>query len=108
RPNRAMSAVGMLMGIVFFFVGLTVIIPKFGAFGVIWTLAALGMAVFQGYNAYSRRGVAAYEVEIESDEGGEKVDFDAKLRRLAKRKEDGLISEEEFARKRAEILDKKW
>jgi Short C-terminal domain len=35
-------------------------------------------------------------------------DFDGRLRRLAKLKEDGMVTEEEFERKRAEILREKW
>ena len=42
------------------------------------------------------------------DSGKPGVDFDSKLRKLEGLRKDGLITEAEFARKRAEIMDGKW
>src|SRR5262245_6680662 len=75
--------------------------------GWVFLLLAGGIAAFHAVNLFTPRGVAYYVV-LEEDRPGATPDFDGKLRRLAKLKEDGLLSEEEHARKRAEILGEKW
>jgi hypothetical protein len=102
RPGRAASIVGMVVVGLFVVLGLTIITPMFGAFGLVWTAGAAAIAVFYAYNAFSDRGVSAYEVNVDSS--GSVEDLDASLRKLAKLKDDGLLSEQEYEQKRAEIL----
>src|SRR4051794_31978953 len=90
--------------------------------------------LFSAYNAFSKRGVSLYDVEVDDGASGPAVDvdlgeeparlmartmpgsgsaetkndFDTRLRRLSKLKEDGLISEEEFQAKRDEIMRERW
>jgi hypothetical protein len=63
---------------------------------------AAAIAVFSAYNAFSDRGISTYEVNVDSPDSVE--DLDASLRKLAKLRDDGLLSEQEYEQKRAEIL----
>ena len=47
RPSRANCIFGGIVGIIFTCIGLFVAIPAAGAFGVLWTLIALAMTVYQ-------------------------------------------------------------
>ena len=47
RPSRANCIFGGIVGIIFTCIGLFVAIPTAGAFGVLWTLIALAMTVYQ-------------------------------------------------------------
>lgn len=102
RPGKAMSVVGMVVGGLFVLLGIAVIIPTFGAFGFVWTAVAGAITLFYAYNAFSRRGLSTYEADVESPGGVD--DLDASLRKLAKLKNDGLLTDEEYERKRAEVL----
>jgi len=116
KPSKPVSLFGMIIGIIFVFIGLFVVIPTFGAFGVFWTLIAVGITVYQAYNFFGDKGVASWEIDIDdglrerrnnySSSTGD--DFETRLRKLNKLKEDGLITEEEFRKKREEILREKW
>ena len=58
--------------------------------------------LFYAFNFFSQKGVATYEVDVASP--GASADLDSSLRNLVKLKDDGLISEEEFQQKRAEMM----
>ncbi|MGQ9802187.1 MAG: SHOCT domain-containing protein [Candidatus Saccharicenans sp.] len=107
-------------------------------FLIIWVMACLGMAVYSIVNlasyGKSKPGPTALEVvEIEGDRGQEKMegstgpaksaadeshpqetksvkgaDFGLRLRELESLKKEGLLTEEEYQRKRREILEEKW
>jgi hypothetical protein len=102
KPGKATSVLGMVMGGIFVLLGGTVIIPLFGAFGFVWTAAAGAIALFYAYNFFNDRGVSAYEVNV--DEPGSVDALDANLRKLTRLKNDGLLGEQEYEQKRAEIL----
>ena len=101
KPGKAASAGGMVAGCLFVLLGVTVIVPVFGIFGMVWTAVAAAITVFYAYNLFSRRGASTYEVDVESRDNVE--DLDAGLRKLAKLKEDGLLTDQEYEQKRAEI-----
>ncbi len=100
--------------------------PTFSAFAVVWLLAAVGITGFHAYNYFGRRGAATMEWEVDLphgvEPGGEAWraegaaeitqaggdDFDSRLRKLEGLRGDGLITEEEYAQKRAAILAEKW
>ncbi|UUZ79086.1 SHOCT domain-containing protein [Paenibacillus sp. P26] len=112
RPSKASSLMGMIVGGVFVVIGLTVI-SSFGWFGVFWTLMALGITIGHAVNFFGKRGISSWEVEMQPPEQRaphreSAVDFETKLRRLERLKAEGLITEEEYHRKRAEILAEKW
>ena len=104
RPSKTAGIFGVLWGAVFVVIGLVVVIPSAGAFGILWTLMALGIT---GYNAYCAfgKGYVGLEIHIEEDgensapsSGGDSVQ---ELRNLYDR---SLITEEEYQEKRREIL----
>jgi hypothetical protein len=101
KPQKAASAIGMVAGGLFVLLGVTMIVPIFGAFGMVWTAVAAAITVFYAYNLFSSRGTSAYEVNVESQDNME--DLDAGLRRLAKLIEDGLLTDQEYEQKRAEV-----
>jgi len=102
KPGKAASIVGMVIGSLFVLLGIVVIIPTFGVFGIVWTAVAGVIALFYAYNFFSNRGMSAYEIDVESSDGVE--DLDTSLRKLAKLKDDGLLSDQEYEQKRAEVL----
>jgi hypothetical protein len=102
KPGKAASAAGMVVGGLFILLGVAVVIPTFGAFGLVWTAVAGVIALYYAYNFFSSRGLSTYQLDVESPEGVE--DLDASLRKLARLKADGLLTDEEYERKRAEIL----
>ena len=116
KPSKPVSLFGMIVGIVFVFIGLFVVIPNAGMFGVFWTLIAVGITGFQAYNFFGDKGVASWEIDIDTGANAEtnnqstsvSGDFETRLRKLNRLKEDGLITEEEFQKKREEILREKW
>src|SRR5262245_51095461 len=104
KPSRPQAALAMVVGIVFVGIGLFVVIPTFGPFGIFWTLVAAALTVFFAMNVFSQRGFAHTEVEVEKGAGlleGD-VPFDERLRRLERLRDEQLISEEEYKRKRQE------
>lgn len=116
KPSKPVSLFGMIAGAVFVFIGLFVVIPGFGAFGVFWTLIAVCITAYQAYNFFGEKGVSSWEIDIDNGLNDEfsihrtsaKDDFETRLRKLNRLREDGLITEEEFQRKREEILREKW
>jgi hypothetical protein len=92
--------VGLAVGVVFLLLGVAVVIPVFGTFGVFWTAVAAIIALFYAYNLFSARGVSAYEVDVDAPEDD--------LRKLAQLRQDGLLSEAEYQQKRAELMAKRW
>jgi hypothetical protein len=102
KPGKPVSLLGMVVGLIFVALGLAVIIPVFGPFGVVWTCVAGAIAVFYAYNFLSARGASAYDVDVTGE------DFDTRLRKLEKLRQDGLISTEEFERKRSELMRERW
>ncbi|MCI0586047.1 MAG: SHOCT domain-containing protein [Planctomycetes bacterium] len=79
-----------------------------GSVGWVFLVLAGGIAAFHAANLFAPRGVAYYVMLEEEDRPAAAPDFDGKIRKLAKLREDGLLTEEEHARKRAEILGEKW
>jgi hypothetical protein len=92
----------MVVGGLFVLLGVVLIVPLFGLFGLVWTAVAAAITLYHGYNFFSGRGVSAYEVNVDSP--GNVEDLDTALRKLAKLKADGLLSDQEYEQKRAEIV----
>lgn len=66
RPSKAQGAFGMVWGGVFILIGLFVVIPTFGPFGILWTLAAIGITAMNGYQAFGTKYTGP-EITIEED-----------------------------------------
>ena len=90
-------------------IGVFAVIPQAGAFGVLWTLIAVGITAYNGYMAFGKKYIGP-EINIE-DEGApnpgrqDASDPEARLTQLAALHEKGLITDEEYEQKRQEILD---
>jgi hypothetical protein len=116
KPSKPASLFGMIVGIIFVFIGLFVVIPDAGIIGILWTLFAVGITGFHAYNFFGDKGVASWEIDTDDGDNEEKNnqstlvsdDFEIRIRKLNRLKEDGLITEEEFKKKREEILREKW
>ena len=106
RPSKASGIFGIIWGGLFVVIGLVVVIPSFGAFGILWTLAALAITGMNAYHAFGKGNVGP-EIHIE-DEGydapsaGSAEERLTELRNLYDRR---LITDEEYEAKRKEILD---
>ena len=65
KPGKAQSTMGFAVGLVFVGIGLLVVIPTFGVFGIFWTLIAVAITVTNGINAFGKKGVASHEIVVE-------------------------------------------
>ncbi len=130
KPGKTQSMMGMIVGILFCVLGLVVVVPTFGFFGLIWTAMALVITITNGMNAFSDKGVASHEIlvdeydEIHEDGGYNGSEYyadgtrrpkksaedpvDSVKERLATAKklyDDGLITKEEYEEKRRQLID---
>ena len=114
RPSRTMSAVaavvviGMMIAVASFFVAG----PLIGAmvFVGVWLLTAGAIAAYHIKNATSDKGVdhTQFHFQAHSDRSPRPSDFDEHLRDLEQLRTEGLITPEEYDRKRADILAEDW
>ncbi len=122
RPSKASGAMGAVFGGVFVLIGLFVVIPTFGAFGILWTLFAAAIMGFNLYAAFGKNKNGTYneymgqQVDIEQDTGagfsvpeesenrGGASDIEERLQQLLRLYETGLITRDEYDSKREEIL----
>ena len=112
KPGKGQSTAGFIGGLLFVLLGFFVVIPTFGAFGLVWTLVAAVICGVNAVNAFSDKGVASHEIIIDEDEGrlsgqlseprGDPAERLEKLRELYERH---LITEAEYQQRRAEILN---
>lgn len=119
RPPRASAIVMIVMGILFLAFGVVLVDAAEGEarpfalmFGILWVVVCIGIVVY-GLCILSRGKAPAMAVlDVESATEGENraegTDFDAKLRKLERLRKERLISEEEYRRKRTEIMAEKW
>lgn len=82
----------------------------FYLFMVAWIVTALVMLVYHAINLKRARGLSMIDIETEpaSQQSAGEADPMQRLRSLDALKRDGLISEEESALKRREIMKEKW
>lgn len=110
RPSKAASMGGMIMGGIFVLIGLTVVIPMAGPFGILWTVMALVITVVNGAQAFGKKYFGP-EIHVEDEEGFDRDTFPpddrdpkTRLEQLEKLRTSGLISDREYEEKRQEIL----
>ena len=107
RPSKGSSMFGGIVGIVFVIIGLTVAVPHFGLFGLLWTAIALGITVYNFYLASGKGSVGSFTVEEDGEEDRPSSPAGSAPERLKKLQElydQRLITTEEFEEKRKEIL----
>ena len=124
RPSKAQGAFGMVWGGVFVLIGLFVVIPTFGPFGILWTLAAIAITAMNGYQAFGKT-YKGPEITIEEDNAqlpdehpsspapqthdhipSTALDAKQRLEQLESLKQAGLITQNEYDQKRREILER--
>lgn len=106
KPGRAQSLAGLSAGLVFVVIGVFVVIPTFGWFGILWTIFAGVIAAVNGVNAFSDKGVATHEILIEDEPSDESRDPAERLETLRDLYDRRLITQEEYEKRRAEIIEK--
>lgn len=107
RPSKTAAIFGGAMGCIFVGIGIFVVIPMFGAFGILWTLIAVGITGINLYQAFGK-GYVGPEIHIE-EENGENPSAagtspEERLRQLQSLYDQRLITTEEYEQKRQEIL----
>lgn len=110
KPGKAQSRIGFIVGILFVILGVVVVIPTFGLFGLIWTGIAALIAFTHYKNGFSDEGVATHEIIIDdgmdiTERNADGEDIEAKLMKLNSLYEQRLITKEEYDEKRKELLD---
>ncbi len=134
KPGKTQSMMGMVVGIIFCLIGLVMVIPTFGLFGLFWTAIAVAITVTNGINAFSEKGVPTHEIyvdEYEENHGSSHsygtdtyADGTARswhgasgtaeegaqsvkerLETVKKLYEDGIITREEYEEKRRQLID---
>ena len=82
----------------------------FVLFMIAWIGIALIILVYHILNLKRAKGLSLVDIETEPGSQADGTDSDPmqRLRSLEALKHDGLISEDEFRRKRVEIMQQKW
>ena len=126
RPGKSQSKAAFIVGIVFCLIGVFVVIPTFGVFGILWTAAAGWIAYSHYRNGFTDKpidtrvieiddngedltvtthpGYQSYSYEVEESKSGQE-DVEERLRKLMNLYEQALITREEYEQKKKAILD---
>lgn len=130
RPGKAQARMGLVVGVLFIFIGLGVVIPATLAsgffpaalFGLVWTGIAIYNTVINAKVVFGKEeetqeyfgGYVISEEEPPAPAGDESethdhipsmaLDTQRRLEQLQKLKEAGLITDAEYTEKRREIL----
>lgn len=106
RPGKTQSKFGVIVGVVFILIGCFVVIPIFGPFGILWTAGAAFITYSHYKNAYTEDGMPTHEIVIDdNDSSNTGEDIEAKLKKLESLYNQGLITQEEYQKKRKEFLN---
>ena len=131
RPSGTQSKLGFAFGIGFCLIGLFVVIPTFGFFGIIWTVFAGFITYSHWRNGFTDRKIDTHVIEIEdtdadnvtvtsnrgfgtsysvsgAESGKTKYssgnDIENRLKSLQSLYDQRLITKEEYEEKKQEIL----
>lgn len=106
QPSKSQSIFSGVVGVVFCLIGLFVVVPTFGPFGLLWTAIAVFMTVRSFAMAKGKADMGSYVIEDESDSTGKNdKSAEERLTELQNLYDRRLISTEEYERKRKEILE---
>jgi len=131
RPGKSQSKAGFVVGIVFCLIGVFVVIPIFGIFGVLWTALAGWIAFVHYRNGFTDKQIDSHVIEIDENEDGVTLtthngflgssygteentyrkdtanteSVENRLKRLQGLYDQALITREEYEQKKKEILD---
>lgn len=101
KPGKGPSAMGFVVGLAFVVLGVVVVIPNAGLFGLLWTGAAVAICVMHGVNLFSKKGIATHEVIVDDADAS----VAQRLEEVRALYEQGLITQAEYEAKRKELLD---
>ena len=104
RPSKAQAVFSAIVGVIFVIIGLTVVIPAVGPFGILWTIMAMGIT---GVNLGHAFGKSAFTPQINIEEEGASPSPDSaeqRMKQLRALYDQRLITPEEYEQKRQEIL----
>ena len=111
RPSKSSGVFGGVVGVIFVLIGVFVVIPTFGPFGILWTLFAVAITGMNLYQAFGK-GYVGPEIHIEEEGKSEHAqdapapgDAQARLTELRQLYDQRLITQEEYEQKRREILE---
>jgi len=121
RPSKAQGTFSLIYGAIFVLIGLFVVIPIFGPFGILWTLVAAAITGMDAYRTFGKKYVGP-EIRIEEEQSGGRsvspppaethdhipstaLDTKRRLEQLESLKSAGLIDEREYQQKRKQILE---
>ena len=105
KPTKVQAMLSFLMGIIFLGIGFFVVIPQFGLVGVLWTLLAGGMTIFNGAQAFSKKAIDTYEVSVSEEHTTTTYSGESRLLELADLYNKNLITREEYDKKRVDIIE---
>lgn len=115
KPSKSVSKISFIVGIFFCLFGIGFIwtslniigSPIMLPFALLWTAIAFFNTYRSYKNGFTDEGMAYYEIDSD-DKNEEHSDFEDKLRKLNRLKNEGLISASEFKEKRDAIMAKDW
>lgn len=107
QPSKSQSIFSGIVGIIFCLIGLFVVVPTFGPFGLLWTAIAVFGTARSFAMAKGKADMGSYVIEDDSENGGAKGGKTAeeRLSELQNLYDRRLISTEEYEQKRKEILE---
>ncbi|MBF0707856.1 SHOCT domain-containing protein [Alkalihalobacillus hwajinpoensis] len=110
KPSKVSSMIGMIAGFLFVIIGIA-FVSQIGAFGIVWTVFAIFITGYHALNVFSKNGVSTYQADVDRDDdkgASSDQDYESKIRQLHRLKEDHIITDEEYQKKKAELLNRKW
>lgn len=129
-PSKTSGVFGVIWGGLFVLIGLSVVIPMFGPFGILWTVGAIAITAMCAYQTFSKKYVGP-EIHIEDEDPvqpspsvptedeepdpvqesspaipSNALDTKGRLEQLESLKHAGLITQKEYEQKRRDILER--
>ena len=107
RPSKAQALFSAAMGAIFVIIGLTVVIPTVGPFGILWTIFAIAIT---GMNLGHAFGKSAFTPQINIEEedtvaAAQNIkSAEQRMKQLRSLYDQRLITPEEYEQKRQDIL----
>lgn len=112
HPSKPSMVLSLVVGVIFCLLGVFIVIPTFGVFGLFWTLISAGITVVNAMPLFSGEDRDLYHTMTIEEDGGydglaadtESDDIAARLKKLKELYDRRLITAEEYESKREEIL----
>ena len=107
QPSKGQSIFAGIVGVAFCLIGLFVVIPTFGPFGIFWTAIAGFITAYSFAMAAGKVKMGSYVIEEEGERSSQKdgKSLEERLTELQNLYDRRLISTEEYEAKRREILE---